>query len=454
MSEEKGAKERPQRAAACILWRRGSDDEIEIYLVQRAASLKFMGGYWAFPGGRVEGSDSTRVTALRELGEETGVELAPDTEMVAAGRWITPNCLPIVFDTDYFLIEAPGDARPDARRSGGELTAGRWVTPAAALARWRHADWLVAAPVARVLKVLDGGPGDASRCVAEAERANQVLVGTIAPGISVCPLRTPTLPPATHTNCYLIGTRELVIVDPGSPYPDEQHKLDAAVAQLCDRGGRVAAVWLTHHHRDHVAGAVALARRWSVPIACHPATAALLSGQVPVAASLEDGQRLVLAGDPPRRLRVIHTPGHAPGHCCFVEEHSGIVIAGDMVAAHGTIVIDPDDGDMRDYLASLRLLVGNAPRLLLPAHGGSIAAVQSTLAHYIEHRLWREGRVIDALAELGPGPAAGLVSRVYDDVPTALHKLAERSLLAHLVKLAAEGRVVEHERGWELTATA
>ena len=445
---------RPHRAAASILWRRGIGAELEVYLVQRAASLSFMGGYWAFPGGRVEDGESTRQTALRELGEETGVELAAATEMVAAGRWITPSCLPLGFDTDYFLVEAPGDARPDVGCSAGELVAGAWVTPALALARWRHADWLVAAPVARALALLDGGlDGAAGRCADAAERANRVVLGTIAPGISVCPLRSPTLPPATATNCYLIGSGDLVIVDPGSPYPDQQELLNEAVAQLHAGGARVSAVWLTHHHRDHVAGAAAFARRWSVPVACHSATAALLDGQLPIAAHLEDGQRHLIAGDPPRRLRVLHTPGHAPGHCCFVEEHTGIVLAGDMVAAQGTIVVDPSEGDMRDYLASLRLLLRLAPRLLLPAHGGGIAAVRSTLEHYIEHRLWREQRVIDALAALGPGPAASLVSRVYADVPPALHPLAERSLVAHLIKLVGDGRAIECEQGWQVSAS-
>jgi glyoxylase-like metal-dependent hydrolase (beta-lactamase superfamily II) len=258
-------------------------------------------------------------------------------------------------------------------------------------------------------------------------------------------LRTPTLPPATHTNCYVIGGRELVVVDPASPWDDERAVLDRALDALAARGRRVREIWLTHHHVDHVSGASHLAKRLGVPVAAHPTTAALLAGRVDIARTLDDGHVEVLPGDggdiPERRLRCVFTPGHAPGHHCFLEETTGFLIAGDMVAGVGSIIVDPDEGDMADYLASLRRMAALAPRALLPAHGMTITDPQGKIAEYIQHRLWREELVAGALAARGRATALELVPAVYADTPAHLHPLAARSLLAHLQKLVKDGRV-------------
>src|SRR5688572_4890796 len=167
----------------------------------------------------------------------------------------------------------------------------------------------------------------------------------VGPGIRVLALRTPTLPPAAHTNVYLVGPEAgpVAVVDPGSPYPDQQAILDDVLAKI-----PIELVLLTHHHGDHTGGAVALAARWGVPIAAHPATARRLAGRVPVTREIHDGD--VIHG-----ALAIHTPGHADGHLCFALGDS--TIAGDMVAGLGTILIDPSEGDMALYFASLERLL-------------------------------------------------------------------------------------------------
>jgi glyoxylase-like metal-dependent hydrolase (beta-lactamase superfamily II) len=252
----------------------------------------------------------------------------------------------------------------------------------------------------------------------------------VAPGIRVLALRTPTLPPAAQTNVYLVGppAGPVAVVDPGSPYPDQQAILDRVLEVLPP-----AVVLLTHHHGDHVGGAAALAERWSVPIAAHAATARRLAGRVPVTQIVEDGETV-------HGATAIGTPGHAEGHLCFAVGDA--IVAGDMVAGLGTILIDPSEGDMAVYLASLERLLARPQMTLLPAHGPAIADGHGKLRDYLSHRRLRESRIAAALRD-EPRPLAELVAEAYSDTPRALWVLAERSLLAHLVKLAREQRAID-----------
>jgi ribonuclease/clavin/mitogillin len=266
-----------------------------------------------------------------------------------------------------------------------------------------------------------------------------------APWIRVVPLRTPTLPPATHTNCYLIGDGpSVIVVDPASPWAEEQARLDDFVHthQL-----QPSEVVLTHHHVDHVSGATALAARHGIPIAAHAETAARLRGRVAVDRSIEDGARLPGG---PTGMVALHTPGHAPGHLCFVDAAAGAIVAGDMVASVGTIIVEPGDGgDMTQYLASLALLraqVAAGAARLLPAHGPPIVDGGARLDFYIAHRLEREARVAAALGATA-ATAEELVPAVYPDVAPAIYPLAARSLLAHLLKLERDGRALQEPDG-------
>lgn len=256
----------------------------------------------------------------------------------------------------------------------------------------------------------------------------------VAPGIRVLALRTPTLPPATHTNVYLVGPQAgpVAVVDPGSPYPDQLAKLNQVLAETPP-----AAILLTHHHGDHVGGAMALAARWSVPIAAHAATARRLAGRVEVTQLLDDG-------DVAYGATALHTPGHAEGHLCFAVGDA--IIVGDMVAGIGTILVDPGEGDMAMYLASLERLRARPERTLLPAHGPMIPDGHAKLTEYLSHRQLREAKVLAALRG-EPRSLAELVAEVYSDTPRALWPLAERSLLAHLVKLAREHRAIDEGGG-------
>lgn len=291
------------------------------------------------------------------------------------------------------------------------------------------------------------------RLAGPADPPDEGQLRTIADGVRVLALRTPTLPPATQTNCYLIGATDrpgsFVLVDPGSPYRDQQDRLDSLLTSESVAGRCIAAVILTHHHGDHIGGAEHLRKRWAIPIWAHSATATALASRIVVDRNLEPGTLLIdhLATE------VYHTPGHAVGHICVAIPTANATVVGDMVAGVGSILIDPDEGDMTDYLDSLHLLESIAPGVLLPAHGPEISDGIAKLRAYRQHRLQREQKIADALASLPGATAEQLLPLAYLDTPRMFWPLALRSTLAHLAKLARDGRATKDEMDqWTLRA--
>jgi glyoxylase-like metal-dependent hydrolase (beta-lactamase superfamily II) len=262
----------------------------------------------------------------------------------------------------------------------------------------------------------------------------------VATGIQSFAARTPTLPPATHTNSYALGERDVLLVEPATPYEDERREWLEWARSLDAQGRRPVAIFLTHHHGDHVGGAEFFRRELRLPLWSHEATASRLP-EVSVARRLGDGEQIALEGPTPQRWRVLHTPGHAWGHLCLFEPDAGALLAGDMVATVGTILIEPEDGDMTEYIAQLERLRALGSRVVLPAHGAPIEDPEALFDRYVRHRRMREAKVLRALLARGPdgGTAEDLVPRAYDDTPEPLFGLALLSLRAHLAKLVREG---------------
>lgn len=252
--------------------------------------------------------------------------------------------------------------------------------------------------------------------------------------------RTPTLPPATHTNSHALGSAEVVLVEPATPYDDERRAWLEWVASLPSQGRTPKAIFVTHHHEDHVGGAAFLAKETGLPLWGHELTAQKVDA--PFSRLLVEGDVIDLAGPIAERWEVLHTPGHAVGHLCLFERTERTVVVGDMVASVGTILIAPGEGHMATYLAQLERLAALDAAVALPAHGDPIEDPTKLFRHYVNHRLGRETKVAAALDATGPQGATAdeLVPIAYADTPKLMWPFATMSLLMHLEKLVEDGR--------------
>jgi glyoxylase-like metal-dependent hydrolase (beta-lactamase superfamily II)/8-oxo-dGTP pyrophosphatase MutT (NUDIX family) len=492
----------PRDAAAVVLVREVEGERVpQVFWARRSERMAFLGGFYAFPGGQRDAEDADVIVensadaeeatmiacAARELFEELGVLVARGAEHLTrgqlasvlddltsarmtfpqllahyglqldardftyAGRWVTPPFSPRRFDTWFFLARCPRKQEP--RVLTAEFESGEWTRATDAVGRWKAGDALVAPPVLHALEVLrDGLTEDASERFLRVPQARREPVRRIEfmPGFICFPLRTPTKPPATHTNAYIIGHDELVILDPGSPYEEEQAELAACLDDLMSDGRRVREIILTHHHPDHVAGVDALRRHLggNTCVAAHQQTADALGGRVRVDRFIEDGEEINLAGEFSLTLRAMHTPGHTRGHLSFYEERTGALVTGDNIVGLGSVLIDPPEGNMRDYLASLeryRALLPNI-KVLFGGHGPAVAAPRAKIEEYIAHRLEREANILQAV-RAGASVPKEIVARVYTDVNPKAHAWAERAVHAHLEKLAAENLVAQTSDG-------
>jgi endoribonuclease LACTB2 len=491
----------PKDAAAVILLRDDSDAQDPfVFWARRSASMAFMPGFYAFPGGQREGEDAEVevedaadgetaqmiACAARELFEELGVLAARGADNLTkgqlaslrddltsarmtfaellrhyglrldardfrfAGRWVTPPFSPRRFDTLFFVLRCPRKQQP--RVLTGEFDGGEWASAREAYARWLRSEVIAAPPVVHALRTLAGGlTEDLFERFLSIPQAHRQPARAIEflPGFVCFPLRTPTKPPATTTNCYLVGTRDFIVVDPGSPYEDEQAALAGFVRGLTAEGRHLREIVLTHQHPDHVGGVERLREQMGgrVQVAAHRLTAEALGAGVRVDRFIEEGDSIELEGEPRILLRAMHTPGHTRGHLSFYDERAGALLTGDNIVGSGSVLIDPPEGNVRQYLSTLERYRA-LPRLvaLFGGHGPAVGSPVAKIDEYIEHRLKRERDILDAVRAGASTPAA-VVAQAYTDVHPRMRALAERAVLAHLEKLEEDGMVRRDEGG-------
>jgi glyoxylase-like metal-dependent hydrolase (beta-lactamase superfamily II) len=240
------------------------------------------------------------------------------------------------------------------------------------------------------------------------------------------------------TNTYLIGKDELAVIDPGPAMDSHLERILAA--------GKIRWVLCTHTHRDHSPAAALIRKATGAKLIGRPAPAGQDASFEPDVV-LSHGERIEVAGV---SLRAIHTPGHASNHLCYLLEQNRMLFTGDHVMQGSTVVINPPDGDMRAYFASLELLLGEDIAILAPGHGYLIGEPHREFRRLIEHRRRREAKVREAIVRLGEPTLEELLPLVYDDVPVRMHGWAARSLRAHLDKLVADGEARTKNRRYAI----
>jgi glyoxylase-like metal-dependent hydrolase (beta-lactamase superfamily II) len=325
-----------------------------------------------------------------------------------------------------------------------EFTEILWATPNEILQKWASHEMKVAPPVVtllmeieRTLERKDRDMLEAARDISERLPSRRSIL--FAHGVEVVPVRTATLPPADHTNCYLVGDPEgdFILVDPASHLREGMEDMAKAVER---HKGTLIAMMFTHSHGDHVGDIGLLREAFDVPIWGSEYTARTVECQ----RILTEGEMLELGN---QTWQVLITPGHHPGHICLLGDAG--LIAGDMVAGIGTILIPPHTGDMNIYMEQLERLKRLKPHLLFPSHGPVIALPTMKFDHYLSHRKARHDAVYAAVKS-GIQSLPDIAKAAYADTPDAHPGLAVDQTLSHLMSHQRAGTIVEDSTKWSV----
>ncbi|HTT11367.1 MAG TPA: MBL fold metallo-hydrolase [Burkholderiaceae bacterium] len=425
-------------------------------------------------------------TDLGAVCRRRGLRLAVD-RLAYHSHWLTPPGLPKRFDTRFFVAVAPAGQSASFDRL--ETLEHRWIRPrdalgeefgfrlpnatrqtlesiaafASARACFEHAQAL--RDIERIMPRIGHG-AQGPRPVMPNEPA-YAEIGRIDPdGAGTASYELPTgrvvqlservrrltapngsVMTGPGTNTYFVGDppgAACAVIDPG---PDDASHVEAILAAA---PAPIRWILVTHTHRDHSPAAAALKARTGASLfGMRARFAAWQDAGFAPDRLLTDGERVAVGAT--STLRAIHTPGHASNHVCYLLEEERTLFTGDHVMQGSTVVIDPPDGDMAQYVEALRALLREDLQWLAPGHGFLIERPAEAIERLLRHRLGREAKVLAALRALGPSEVDSLLAQVYDDVPVRMHPVARRSLTAHLLKLEAEGRAWEGAGRWATT---
>ncbi|HVE58233.1 MAG TPA: MBL fold metallo-hydrolase [Pyrinomonadaceae bacterium] len=490
----------PRDASAVILL---NQDESKVLWAQRNPKISFLGGFHAFPGGKTDETDAQIIVkncadknlekfivcAVRELFEEVGVLLVRGGEKLTKGQraslhddlisgrsnfaeiladwnlwidaedffytghWTTPKFSPVRFKTRFFIAKCPPKQTPYAAIT--EMQNIEFIAPKDALVCWAKSEVLIAPPVLISLQELAKNEfTDLQRSIKNLLEKSQNCDGDIEyielnPHIICFPLRTETLPPATHTNCFIVGRQEFVVIDAASKDEAEQAKLFELVDSLIEKGFVCKEIIVSHLHKDHFGGETVLQDHLrtkfglEVPVSAHRITAESLQGKVKFQKFIEADELITLKDEAGVNfaIKALLTPGHARGHLCFYDEDLGFLLSSDNVVGAGTVLIAPPEGNMTDYLNSLERMK-NLPNLqhLCGSHGSAIFDAKAKIEEYIAHRAEREKQVLEAFQN-GAQTAEEIAGVVYQNLNPNIFPLAVKSVEAHLEKLSSNNLI-------------
>ncbi|MEQ9544466.1 MAG: MBL fold metallo-hydrolase [Marinobacter sp.] len=410
----------------------------------------------------------------------------PLDRLAYLGHWVTPPGPPRRFDTRFFVTVAPEGQI--ASHDGVETIDHLWISPAAALEEHRNGQHLLGLPTIRTLRVLSsfntteglmryahanppesypdqpwpavkksepvmlepGAPAydEAAKLDPEGEGTTraEIIPGEpveVAAGVVRLTAPNPGMMTGPGTNTYILGHERYTVLDPG---PDDEVHIERI---LKFTGGVIDQVVVTHTHRDHSPATAALKARTGCRVYGLAAPAGASQDQTFAPDSEPAHGDLIMCGA--GTLKVLHTPGHASNHICYLLTEQQLLFSGDHIMQGSTVVINPPDGDMKAYLEALYDLLAEPIRYIAPAHGFLMGHPEAVIDYLITHRLAREHKVAKALKGHAPVTLTELTAKAYDDVPAAIHGLAERSALAHLLKLEADDKAIQQGEYWSTT---
>jgi glyoxylase-like metal-dependent hydrolase (beta-lactamase superfamily II)/8-oxo-dGTP pyrophosphatase MutT (NUDIX family) len=420
--------------------------------------------------------------SLAQLCEKHGL-VVPLDRLAYLSHWVTPPGPPRRFDTRFFVAVAPEGQR--AGHDGQETIDHVWMSPAQALEEHRAGQRLLGLPTIRTLRVLcdfnttaelmryaHANPPEAfptdpwpalrkgkpvmlepnAPAYDEAVKLDPEGEGTtraeivpgepveVAAGVVRLTAPNPGMMTGPGTNTYILGFERFTVIDPGPANEAHIEKI------LEVTGGVVDQVLVTHTHLDHSPAVSVLKERTGCRVFGWPAPEG--AGQDQSFKADDEPEHGDLIVSEAGILKVIHTPGHASNHLCFLLTDQELLFSGDHIMQGSTVVINPPDGDMKAYVESLYELLEEPVRFIAPAHGFLMGQPEAVIDYLITHRLSREHKIFRSLQALAPVSLKDLTAKAYDDVPAAIHGLAARSALAHLLKLEAEQRAYQSDNLW------
>ena len=484
----------PIRDSASLMLTRFNNGDLEILLGKRATSMRAFPNFWSFPGGGLSHKDvesmmklkldadkygAMKICVIRELCEELGLTISDEnvlpvdakirlsilenkenwlkevingnikfnpTKLTLIRERITPVFSPMRFHNRFFHLHISNECPNFNLDEQTEFDTAKWYPIKKLMLDWNKHSIYLPPPLFTLIRDLDllleqdiKLDSAINNLSTDSNLEREI---NFSAGVICIPVKTATLPPASTTNCYLLGKAggDLLLVDPAAHHQDD---IDWIIELVNSLGGKIVGLLLTHRHQDHVGNLKELKKLTGANIWCSKHTSDYL--KLKNSKILNEGDIIHLEHpDNSVKWEVLITPGHCPGHICLFSQAG--LIAGDMVAGYGTILI-PNEGNMEIYIEQLERIKKLDPRMLFPSHGPLISTPGKILSHYISHRKKRQQRVYEVILS-GINDLANISKYTYEDTPNVHIGLSQQQTLAHLSSLERLGDISKSNEKW------